>query len=164
MEKIPCELLKRTEVGKRKEWEGELKGKEEIMLVKYYSHKQSIARTVKINSCIHSCWQWIPAKLNSSKIFNLDLCGTTLFSSPAYNCNTSGLPGNSQLHYVCTALIFLLTNTSFKIQNISKSFFRTWEPSLFSCAYLHMFGCMKSASFHSLKILCETQSSQSIPL
>lgn len=25
MEKIPCELLKRTEVGKKRGWEGELK-------------------------------------------------------------------------------------------------------------------------------------------
>lgn len=94
------------------------------MLVKCYSHKQSTARTVKINSSIHSCWQWNPAKLNSSKTFNLDCCGTTLFSSPAYNCKTSSLPGNSQLHYVCPAFIFLWTNTSFKIQTTSKSSLR----------------------------------------
>lgn len=142
MEKIPCKLLKRTEAGKRRGWEGELKGREETTLVKYYSHKRSRARTVKINSSIHSCWQWIPAKLNSSKTFNLDLCGTTLFCSPAYNCNASSLPGNSQLHYVCPAFIFLWTNTSFKIQNTSKSSFRTLRAAfVFLCLFAHVWPC-----------------------
>lgn len=131
--------LKRAEVDKRRGWEGALQGREEIRLVKCCSHKQSIARTVKINSSIHTYWQWIPAKLNRSKTFNLDLCGTILFSSPAYKCSASSFPGNSQLHYVCPAFIFLWTNTSFKSQNTSNSSFRTLRDFFVS---LCLFACL----------------------
>lgn len=155
--------LKRAEVDKRRGWEGALQGREEIRLVKCCSHKQSIARTVKINSSIHTYWQWIPAKLNRSKTFNLDLCGTILFSSPAYKCSASSFPGNSQLHYVCPAFIFLWTNTSFKSQNTSLII---QDPERLLCfpVLICMFGCMKGSSFHSLNILCETQATQSVTL
>lgn len=97
-------MLKGTEVGRIMGRQAEVKRGNNISEM---WQPQSTARTLKTNSSIYSCWQWIPAKLNSSKTFNLDLCGTTLFSSPACNCKASSLPGNSQLHYVCPAFISL---------------------------------------------------------